>query len=91
MEMISKHLEGSKITKANLYALADHLMKTIKEIPKINKSCSKKELIDWFNKNWKSISQTLKTIESTEPNDFKLNETEEDSFFIDSESDFYNS
>lgn len=73
MEAISKHISGNKITKAKLFALADHLIETNQDLPKIKKSCNKKELCDWFRLNWKLISQSLGTIQNTETN-------EEDSF-----------
>ena len=59
-------------------------MNTLIGIPKINKSCSKKELCDWFRNNWKLISPTLGTVE----NNKQIESSDvEDLFFIDNNSD----
>lgn len=41
MNTLSKHLNGEKITRANLLALADHLIQTDQDLPKIGTSSSK--------------------------------------------------
>ena len=83
MNIISKHLDGNKITKASLYGLAEHLMQTLIGLPKIYKSSSKKDLCDWFRLNWELISPTL-AIQNSEKNE--MSEIE-DSFFMENDSD----
>ena len=83
MNIISKHLDGNKITKASLYGLAEHLMQTLIGLPKIYKSSSKKDLCDWFRLNWELISPTL-AIQNSEKNE--MSEIE-DSFFMENNSD----
>ncbi|KAK8839983.1 hypothetical protein M9Y10_031268 [Tritrichomonas musculus] len=58
-DILLKHLDGNKITKASLLALADHLTCTNNDLPKVNKSISKEKLLEWFDANWKIISPML--------------------------------
>ncbi|KAK8900070.1 hypothetical protein M9Y10_002393 [Tritrichomonas musculus] len=87
-DILLKHLDGNKITKASLLALADHLTCTNNDLPKVNKSISKEKLLEWFDANWKIISPMLGVLKNTDQDTYEINENEDDSFFLDNEDDF---
>ena len=82
MNALSRHLNRKKITKANLLALAEHIMETNKFIPRIGKSSSKDKICNWYKSNWKTISSSLGTVNCLSPDGLEVSETEDDLFFF---------
>lgn len=85
MNALSKHLNGEKITRANLLVMADHLSQTNQSLPKIGKSSCKEQIYNWFRSNWKAISSSLGTVNCLAPNGFEISETEDELFLIESD------
>ena len=89
MEALSKHLNGDKITRIKLSVLADQLTETNKSLPKLNKSASKNEIINWYKSNWKSIYPNLCVFGCIAPNGSEVTDTEDDLFFMETENLWY--
>lgn len=85
IDTLSRHLNGSKITRVNLIALSDHLIETNKTLPQIKKSASKKDIIDWYRLNWKMISPCLGAFGCLAPDGSEVSENEYDILFLEEE------
>lgn len=83
IDTLSRHLNGTKITRTKLYALSEHLIETNKNLPRINKSASKKDIIDWYRLNWKNISTCLGAFGCLAPNGSVVSENEDEFFLMD--------
>lgn len=57
-DALQKYIPG-KITLNNMITFANSLCKTNNNLPKFNHNWSKKEMYNWFQKNWNEIAKSL--------------------------------
>ena len=61
------------------------MIETNKSLPKLNKSASKNEIINWYKSNWKSIYPNLGVFGYIVPNGSEVTDTEDDLYFLENE------
>lgn len=86
MDILSRHFNSDKITRANLLSFANHLIQKNSFLPRLSKNSCKDKISNWFRINWNVIKPALGVCKCIAPNGSEVSENEDELYLLKDDS-----
>lgn len=86
IDILTRHFNSEKITRANLLSLADNLIQANAFLPRLKKASSKDEISNWFRCNWNVIKPALGVCKCIAPDGSEVSENEDELYLLNDDS-----